>query len=408
MANPFIGKQIVLGVTGSIAAYKGAEIASALAQQGAVVDTILSNAATRFVAPLTFQSLTGNKAFIDDDLWGGVGHVIHVQIGHRTDAMLIAPASANTIAKLAHGIADNMLTITALAASCPLVIAPAMDAGMFSHPATQENIRVLKERGAIIIGPEEGHLASGLVGPGRMTPPGEIVRELRWLLARDGPLQGKKIIVSAGGTREAIDPVRYISNRSSGKQGYAIAQAALDMGGSVTLISTPASQAIPKGCKFVLVESADEMGKAVLQEIESSDALVMAAAVADFRPAHYEDEKIKKDIGLQKIDLAPTTDILLEVARIKDKKKLNLKIIGFAAESQNMKTNAAKKMTAKSMDMIAANNITEPDAGFGGDTNKVMLIFSDGSTESLPLMKKSEVAEIIVQNLISWLAEGAA
>ena len=230
MANPFEGKRIMLGVTGSIAAYKAADLASKLTQQGALVTTLLTNSALEFVTPLTFQSVTGQKAFVDDDLWGGEGHIVHVQIGHSTDLMVIAPASANTIAKLAHGIADNLLTITALAATCPLVIAPAMDAGMFSHPATQENIRILKERGAVIIGPDEGHLASGLEGPGRMTQPQEIVDELRWLLAKNGPLSGKKIVVTAGGTREAIDPVRFISNHSSGKQGYAVAQAALDLG----------------------------------------------------------------------------------------------------------------------------------------------------------------------------------
>lgn len=407
MANPFEGKRIMLGVTGSIAAYKAADLASKLTQQGAMVTTLLTNSALEFVTPLSFQSVTGQKAFVDDDLWGGEGHVVHVQIGHSTDLMVIAPASANTIAKLAHGIADNLLTITALAAACPLVIAPAMDAGMFSHPATRENIRILKERGAEIIGPDEGHLASGLEGPGRMTQPQEIVDDLRWLLTKDGLLSGKKIVVTAGGTREAIDPVRFISNHSSGKQGYAIAQAALDLGSMVTLITAPGSLAAPKSCQVIRVESAAEMCDAVLKEISSADALVMSAAVADFKPARFSNEKIKKEKGLETIQLEPTKDILSEVAKMKKRNNTDLKVVGFAAESQDLKSNATKKMLAKAMDMIVANDITEPQAGFNVDTNKVLLLFSDGSTEQLPLMQKSEVAEKILQYLVSWLVEGA-
>ena len=249
---------------------------------------------------------------------------MHVQIGHSTDLMVIAPASANTIAKLAHGIADNLLTITALAATCPLVIAPAMDAGMFSHPATQENIHILKERGAVIIGPDEGHLASGLEGPGRMTQPQDILDELRWLLSKNGPLSGKKIVVTAGGTREAIDPVRFISNDSSGKQGYAIAQAALNSGSSVTLITAPGSLTAPKGCKVIHIVNAKEMCEAVLNEVSSADALVMAAAVADFKPANYSYKKIKKETRLNTIPLEPTLDILSEVAKFKEKNKTKL------------------------------------------------------------------------------------
>jgi phosphopantothenoylcysteine decarboxylase/phosphopantothenate--cysteine ligase len=407
MANPFEGKCIMLGVTGSIAAYKAVDLASKLTQQGAVVTTLLTNSALEFVTPLTFQSVTGQKAFVDDDLWGGEGHIVHVQIGHSTDLMIIAPASANTIAKLAHGIADNLLTITALAATCPLVIAPAMDGGMFSHPATRENIHILKERGAEIIGPDEGHLASGLQGPGRMTQPQEIVDELRWLLTKNGPLSGKKIVVTAGGTREAIDPVRFISNHSSGKQGYAVAQAALDLGCKVTLITTPGSLTSPKGCQVIRVESAAEMCDAVLNEIPSADALVMSAAVADFKPAKFSSEKIKKEKGLVAVPLEPTKDILSEVAKLKKKDKTDLKVVGFAAESQDLKSNAIKKMQAKAMDMIVANDITDPQAGFNVDTNKVLLLFSDGSSEQLPLMQKSEVAEKILQYLVSWLVEGA-
>jgi len=406
MSNPFEGKRIMLGVTGSIAAYKAADLASKLTQQGAAVTTLLTNPALNFLSPLTFQSVTGLKAYVDDDLWGGEGHVVHVQIGHSTDLMVIAPASANTIAKLAHGIADNLLTITALAAACPLIIAPAMDAGMFSHPATQENIRILKERGAVIIGPEEGHLASGLEGPGRMTEPQEIVGEIRWQLSQGGSLSGKKIVVTAGGTREAIDPVRFISNRSSGKQGYAVAQAALDLGSDVTLITAPSSLALPKGCEIIKVETAAEMSDAVLKEIITADALVMCAAVADFKPANISSEKIKKEKGLKAVPLEPTKDILSEVARLKKKRGSDLRLVGFAAETQDLKLNAAKKLQAKALDLIVANDITKPQTGFGSDTNQVLLLFSDGSTEQLPVMQKSDVAEKILQYLEAWLVEG--
>ena len=407
MANPIEGKNIILGVTGSIAAYKAAELASKLTQQSAVINVILSNSALEFISPLTFQSVTGRKAYTDSDLWGGEGHVVHVQIGHSTNLLLIAPASANTIAKLAHGIADNLLTVTALAAKCPIVIAPAMDAGMYNHPATQENIKILKGRGVHFIGPEEGHLASGLIGPGRMTEPSDIISEIRWLLSRNYPLNGRKIIVTAGGTREVLDPVRFISNYSSGKQGYALAQAALDFGGDVILISAPTSLKAPRGCELVKVESADQMLKAVLKEIDSAHALIMSAAVADFRPVVIEKEKIKKEKGIDAIKLENTVDILSEVSKAKKTRNLELKIVGFAAESQNLKANAQKKMNDKGMDMIVANDITDPQAGFSVDTNKVLLIFSDGSTEQLPLLQKSDVAEKIIQHLAAWLVEGA-
>jgi len=407
MAILIEGKNIVLGVTGSIAAYKAAELASKLTQQSAVINVILSNSALEFISPLTFQSVTGRKAYTDSDLWGGEGHVVHVQIGHSTNLLLIAPASANTIAKLAHGIADNLLTVTALAAKCPIVIAPAMDAGMYNHPATQENIKILKGRGVHFIGPEEGHLASGLIGPGRMTEPSDIISEIRWLLSRNYPLNGRKIIVTAGGTREVLDPVRFISNYSSGKQGYALAQAALDFGGDVILISAPTSLKAPRGCELVKVESADQMLKAVLKEIDSAHALIMSAAVADFRPVVIEKEKIKKEKGIDAIKLENTVDILSEVSKAKKTRNLELKIVGFAAESQNLKANAQKKMNDKGMDMIVANDITDPQAGFSVDTNKVLLIFSDGSTEQLPLLQKSDVAEKIIQHLAAWLVEGA-
>ena len=405
MSNPLENKHILLGITGSIAAYKGAELASKLTQVGADVNVLLTQSAEKFVSPLTFQSLTGNKCFTDADLWGSEGHIVHVQLGRTTNLMLIAPASANTIAKLAHGIADNLVSITALAARCPLVIVPAMDAGMFTHPATQENVNQLQSRGVTFIGPEEGHLASGLEGRGRMTEPQDIVNQVRWIFSQGGPLTGRKIVVTAGGTQEAIDPVRVIGNRSSGKQGYAIAQAALDYGAKVTLITTPTALPIPFGAQVVQVQTAEEMRKAVLESIPEALALIMTAAVADFRPKHQQEEKIKKEKGLKEIQLENTIDILLEVANKKPKINPGLRVIGFAAESQDIFKNAQKKLESKHLDIIAVNDITSPVAGFGTDTNKVSLLFADGSSEDLPLMKKSEVAEKIIQTLINWLAE---
>lgn len=407
MTNPISGRRVVLGITGSIAAYKATELASKLTRSGAWVDAILTQAATEFISPLTIQSVTGKRAYIDKDLWGSEGHVLHVHIGHSADLMLIAPASANTIAKLAHGIADNLLTLTCLVANCQIVIAPAMEAGMYSRPATQNNIHTLKDQGAIFLGPTEGHLASGMTGLGRLEDPENIIQEIRFLLSRSGPLTGKRIIVTAGGTREPLDPVRFLSNRSSGKQGYALAQAALDYGAEVILISAPTPISPPKGTQVIPVETAEQMLQAVMDHAENMDALIMAAAVADFKPVDFRKEKIKKDDGVDNIELEHTTDILEAVSRLKKSKSLDLKIVGFAAESQDLKKNAQKKLHGKNMDMIVANNILDKDAGFGVDTNKVLLMYSDGSTEQLPLMNKNEVAEKIIQHLSSWLVEGA-
>src|SRR5512139_3726258 len=259
-------RRIILGVTGSIAAYKAADLASKLTQAGAQVDVILSGAAEKFVTPLTFQSVTGQRAYVDSDLWGNEAHVLHVGLGHTVDLVIIAPCTANTMAKLGHGIADSLLSVTALASSCPLLIAPAMDGGMFDHPATQENLETLKKRGAWIVGPAEGHLASGLTGPGRMVEPLEILGYARLALGHAGVLAGKKVVVTAGGTQEPLDPVRVLTNRSSGKQGYALAQAALDGGAQVKLIPKPTSLTLPVGARVLDVETARQMLDCVLTE----------------------------------------------------------------------------------------------------------------------------------------------
>ena len=409
------GKRITLGVTGSIAVYKAADLASKLTQAGAQVDVIITGAAEKFVTPLTFQSVTGRRAYTDNDLWGNEAHVLHVGLGHAADLLVIAPCTANTIAKLAHGQADNLLTVTALAMRSPLLIAAAMDGGMYDHSATQENIETLKKRGVTFIGPAEGHLASGLSGVGRMLETAEILGHIRVLLGRNGPLDGKKVVITAGGTQEPIDPVRVITNRSSGKQGYALAQAALEMGAQVTLITTPTSLTPPVGAQVIKVETAKQMLEAVLTESANSDALIMAAAVADFRPKDMAKDKIKKEGGIPQIMLEATEDILKTVAGQRRRpeqaegteNECPRVVVGFAAESRDLLENAAYKLKSKGLDFIAANDISASGAGFAVDTNRVTLLFADGRREALPLMSKMEVAEVILGR-VSKLLESYA
>ncbi|MCS6994937.1 MAG: bifunctional phosphopantothenoylcysteine decarboxylase/phosphopantothenate--cysteine ligase CoaBC [Anaerolineales bacterium] len=405
----FTGKHILLGVTGSIAAYKAADLASKLTQQGAQVDVIFSAGAEQFITPLTFQSVTGRRAFTDADLWGGEAHILHVGLGHSTDLVVIAPCTANTLAKLAHGIADNLLTVTALAAGgeksrqIPILIAPAMDAGMYEHPATQENVRILKERGVVFIGPAQGRMASGLVGLGRMVEPMEILGHIRLALGRNGKLAGKHLVVTAGGSQEPIDPVRYITNRSSGKQGYALAQAALDEGATVTLVTHPTGLTPPVGAHVVEVRTAQEMLEAVLKAVEQADGLVMAAAVADFRVKHVSEHKLKKQDGIPHILLEAAPDVLGTVGRLRPEWKRLKTVVGFAAESRDLVENAIAKLKSKHLDLIAANDISAPDAGFGVDTNRITLLYADGRRESLPLMSKDEAARYIIERVAAFL-----
>lgn len=402
--NPLKNKNIILGITGSIAAYKAADLASKLTQNGARVECILTKAATEFIHPITFQSVTGQRAYTESDLWGTDAHVLHIGLAQKANLLVIAPASANTMAKLAHGIADNLLTVTALAlqrddAPTGQLLAPAMDAGMFSHPATQENLRILEQRGSIIIGPEEGHLASGLVAKGRMSEPEAILGQIRFLLSRGRILTGKHIVVTAGGTQEVIDPVRYITNRSSGKQGYALAQAALDSGAEVTLISGPTNIPSPTGVRFVAIRSASEMEQAVLSACQSAHALLMAAAVADYRPENPSNQKIKKGNGLPSLELERTSDILVAVNSHRQRTGVPQIVAGFAAETQNLLENALVKLKSKGLDLIVANDVSATDAGFGVDTNRVTLLWADGKQEELPLLSKSEIAEALIEKL---------
>lgn len=405
----FEGKHILLGVTGSIAAYKAADLASKLTQQGARVDVILSAGAEKFITPLTFQSVTGRRAFTDSDLWGGDAHVLHVGLGHSADLLVIAPCTANTLAKLAHGIADNLLSVTALAAggekarSIPILLAPAMDAGMYEHPATQENVRILKARGVTLLGPAEGRMASGLMGLGRMLEPAEILGHIRLALGRKGKLAGKHLVVTAGGSQEPIDPVRYLTNRSSGKQGYALAQAALDEGAAVTLVTHPTGLIPPVGAHVVEVRTAQEMLEAVLKAVESADGLVMAAAVADFRVKHVSAHKLKKQDGIPQITLEAAPDVLGTVARRRpDLNRLKM-VAGFAAESRDLMENAIAKLKSKKLDFIAANDISAADAGFGVDTNRITLLYADGRREPLPLMGKEQAARVIMERVAAFL-----
>ena len=399
----FQNKRLLLGVTGSIAAYKAADLASKLTQAGAEVTTILTESAARFVSPLTFRAVTGRRAMTD--LWSDEAHIIHVELAEQADLFIIAPASAQTIAKLAQGLADNLLTVTALAARCPILLAPAMDGGMFAHPATQANLKTLAERGVTIVGPAEGRMASGLVGKGRMVEPLEIFGQARLKLAGGGPLAGRHFVVTAGGTQEPLDPVRFITNRSSGKQGFALAQAALDWGAQVTLIAGPTvNLPTPCGARRVEVNTAADMAEAVLSACAEADALLMAAAVADFRPARAAEQKIKKS-EIPQIELEKTEDILSAVTQRRETTGRPTVVVGFAAESQNLIENAREKVFRKKLSLMVANDISARDAGFAVDTNRVVLIDAGGGLEALPLLTKTQVAEKVLERVARVLLE---
>ncbi len=396
-------RRILLGVTGSVAAYKAAELASRLTQAGAQVDVILTRAAARFMAPLTFQSLTGRRAYTDEDLWGAEAHVLHIGLAEGADLLVIAPATANTLAKLAHGLAQDLLSITALAARCPLLVAPAMDGGMYENPATQANLQTLRERGVISVGPVEGRMASGLAGLGRMAEPTELLGHIRLTLARSGPLAGRRVVVTAGGTQEPLDPVRVLANRSSGKQGYALAQAALDRGAAVTLISGPTALRPPVGAQVVQVKTAAEMARAVLEVCRKADVLLMAAAVADFRPAQAAPQKLKRRQGIPAFHLEPTEDVLALVTEARQQGGFPRVLVGFAAESQDLLNNARAKLEEKGLDLIVANDISAPESGFASDSNRVTIIDAQGGVEELPLMPKTQVAERVLDRVTAVL-----
>lgn len=399
METPFKDKNILIGITGSIAAYKTVDLASKLSQQSVSVNTILTQASQNFISPLTFQSVTGNKAYTDTDMWNHSDHILHVALTQEADLFLIAPITANTIAKFSHGLADNLLTLSFMASKCPVILAPAMDSGMFQNEATQENLGTLRKRGISIVGPSKGHLASGQTGFGRMVEIEELLGHIRLSLAENGLLNDHKIVVTAGGTSEPLDPVRIFTNRSSGKQGFAIAQAALDLGADVVLINARSQLPTPFGAKRININTSDEMLKAVLEETPNSDALIMSAAVTDFKVANPFNQKIKKDEGTPKVTLETTPDILSIIADKKKQSGYPRFLIGFAAESQDLLKNARKKMRGKNLDMIIANNITTPDSGFESDDNQVTILDPSGGKQNLPLMNKLDVAIRIMERV---------
>ncbi len=398
--GPLTGRHIVLGVTGSIACYKALDITSQLVQAGAVVDVAMTKGATEFVTPLTFRSLTAREPYVD--MWNPHGDFgeAHVELARRADVMLIAPATATTMARLAHGLADDFVSLTALATEAPLLIAPAMDSQMWSHAATQLNRELLEARGAQFVGPAEGRLASGRTGAGRLVEPREIVAAVRARLGRErGDLRGRTVIVSAGGTREAIDPVRFVGNHSSGKMGHAVAEAARDRGADVLLVTTVQGDP-PAGVQVVPVSSANDMSAAIHERAGRADALIMAAAVADYRPADAAEQKIKRgDVGDIAIDLVENEDIIAGVD------EPNLVKVAFAAETQNLIENAEKKLASKGAKLIVANDVTATDAGFGTDTNRITILDTNGGREELPLMSKYECAMRILDRVAELLPE---
>lgn len=402
-------KHLLLGVTGSIAVYKAVDLASKLTQAGAKVDVIMTQAAQQFVTPLTFQAVTGRAVYTDmwkTDTGGGLPtHIAHVGLGEGADLFIIAPITANSVAKLAHGMADDLLSVTALAARCPLLLAPAMDGGMYEHPATQANLDTLRERGVDIIEPEAGRFASGLAGKGRLPETAALMGHIRQAVGRSGPLAGRQVVVTAGGTREPIDPVRYITNRSSGKQGYALAQAAVDAGARVTLI-TASDLPLPVGVTAINVASAAHMQQAVLAYSQQADALVMAAAVADFRPQDVAEQKIKKKDDSDEapiVKLARNPDILMSVKTQRAASGYPRVVVGFAAESEHLLAHAREKLERKGMDLLVANDITAADAGFEVDTNRVVILDASGGQTPIALASKTRIAEAIVQQVAQRL-----
>jgi phosphopantothenoylcysteine decarboxylase/phosphopantothenate--cysteine ligase len=395
------GKSIALGITGSIAAYKAADLASKLTQAGAAVDVLMTAAATRFITPLTLRSLTGRPVFVDMFDPSSELAEQHVEIARRASAVIVAPASATTIAKLAHGIADDVVSLTVLATQAPVLIAPAMDNQMFEHATTQANLATLRGLGYTIVGPAEGRLASGRSGPGRLVETDVLIGATRWALGRGGDLAGRRVVVTAGGTQEAIDPVRFVSNESSGKMGYALAEAARDRGAEVTLVAAPTALGSPYGVDLVPVRSAREMRDAVAAACERADALIMAAAVADFQPGERAEQKIKKAgrKGLS-LELVPAPDILGTV-------RGSFVRVGFKAESEHVVEHARAMLQAKQLDLVVANDVTAPGSGFATDTNQVTLIDRSGAAEELPLLPKYEVAWRVLDRVAALLRERA-
>ena len=387
------GKTIVLGVTGGIAAFKAAALCSKLVQKGAKVHVILTKSAMQFIQPLTFQALSRNHVTTDTFEEKEPSKIAHIDLADRADLIVVAPATANFLAKAALGLADDMLTTTLLATEAPVMVCPAMNVHMYNHPAVKKNLSLLKTMGILFVEPGEGFLACGYVGKGRMAEPEQITQEIENYFLAKKDLQGKRILITAGATRERIDPVRFLSNRSTGKMGYAVAQAARDRGAEVVLVSGVTNVNPPAGVQMVLIESAEEMFQAVVAHAGNADIIIKAAAVADYRPAVVLSQKMKKKEENLSIQLERTKDILHYLGQ---HKKAGQILVGFAAETNNVMEYALDKINRKNLDFIAANNVAQEGAGFGVDTNIVQLYDKDGLIKSLPKMDKRNVAQQIL------------
>lgn len=398
----FIGKRVLLGVSGSIAAYKAVELLRTLMREGAEVSVVMTDAATKFVAPLTFEVLSRRP--VATDLFAAHQEMLHLTLPEEADVFVIAPATANTLARLALGLGDDLLSTMVLTAACPLIVAPAMDGGMWGHQTVQEHVGLLRSRGVTVLEPVEGPLASGKIGKGRLTDEQTIVEAIETCLLPKRDLAGQRVLVSAGPTQEPIDPVRFISNRSSGKMGYAIARAAQERGAEVLLVSGPTTLPAPPGVRCSYVETAEDMAKALTTNFRWSTIVIMAAAVADFRAEKASSRKIKKQAGAWKsLALTPTEDILHTLSRQRTRQIL----VGFAAETDEVLAHARKKLREKNLDLIVANDVTAPGAGFGSDHNAATLITRDGEARALPLMPKHELADRILDALQPFMTRAA-
>ena len=396
------GKKIALGVTGGIAVYKAVDLVSRLRKQGAEVRVIMTEHAQQFVTPLTFKEISGNKVAVS--MWDSNQefNVEHISLANWADAFVVAPATANILAKMANGIADDLLSTTLLAAQAPIIVCPAMNTGMYQNPITQENIEKLQKHGVTVMPPAVGYLACGVTGPGRLPEPQQIVEFIDAFFAKkDGDMVGLKVLVTAAGTREPIDPVRFVGNRSSGKMGYAIAQAAAQRGAEVLLVTGPSALEIPPNVNGVKVETTNEMLEACMAAYGDMDVVIKAAAVADYRPRDVADQKIKKktDDALTVV-MDKNPDILKELGA----RKAHQVLVGFAAETQNLLENAREKIVKKNLDMIVANDVTAAGAGFNSDTNIVKFLFPNGEVRSLEQMAKTQVANILLDTVMELKA----
>lgn len=391
---------VVLGVTGCIGAYKACEVLRELQRGGVDVHVVMTAAATRFVSPMTFEALSRHPVFHDQFALGASGEIRHISLADDAELLLVAPATANILGKFAHGIADDALSTLYLATRAPVMVAPAMNVNMFEHPAVQENLRTLRGRGVAVVPPGSGYLACGWLGKGRLAEVGEIVDAARRALARRRELEHETVLVTAGPTVEDIDPVRFVSNRSSGAMGYRLAEAARDRGAKVILVSGPTTLPVPHGVELASVRSAEEMRRAVAERVGPATIVIGAAAVSDYRPAETSPSKLKKAEGPLRLDLVRTPDILKELGATKGGRLL----VGFAAETADLLANAAKKLEVKNLDLVVANDVTQKGAGFGGDTNAVVLLRRDGQRRDVPLATKREVADSILDEVVALRA----